>query len=399
MDNAPDIRTYQKLLFTCCLVSLACNLGSYMRIPVVPLFARSLGADAFQVGLINSSFLFMAGLLSLPLGILSDRLGRKSFIITGALVSAFSSLLLYASKTPSQMIWIYLFFGVGLAAFNPTMMSYVADISPATHLGRAYGWYTMALYGGMALGPAAGGYLGHLLGLRPVFLISGAFIFLMSWMVVLFLPGTSGVRRTKSEGSSAPSLGKLLGNRPLLGCWLATFGSCFGYGTFMTFVPLHANNLGMNAGHIGLIFTAQALCNAFCRIPFGQLSDRAANRGSLALAGFLVFAAALAGFGRFSGLAPFLLCSAVAGTGMGMIFTPLGALVSEVVPRESRGLAMGGYNTCIYLGMMSSSFVMGLVIRGMGFETGFFLAALITVLTAVLFCLSIRNYKSGKGLQ
>src|SRR5512135_654180 len=106
------IRSYRKLLLTCCLVSFACNLGSYMRIPVVPLFARSLGADAFKVGLINSSYLFMAGLLSIPFGILSDRMGRKSFITSGALISACSSVLLHFSGTPAQLIWIYLFFGI-----------------------------------------------------------------------------------------------------------------------------------------------------------------------------------------------------------------------------------------------------------------------------------------------
>lgn len=396
MDNATEIRTYRKLLFTCCLVSFACNLGSYMRIPVVPLFARSLGADAFQVGLINSSYLFMAGLLSMPFGILSDRLGRKFFIMSGALISAFSSILLNISGTPAQMIWIYLFFGIGLAAFNPTMMSYVADISPPTHLGRAYGWYTMALYGGMALGPAGGGFLAHSFGFRPVFLISGAFIFLMSWLVVFFLPGTDRNHRIESTRAAKPTFRSLLSNRPLLGCWVATLGSCFGYGTFMTFVPLHANDLGMNAGNIGLIFAVQALSNALCRIPFGHLSDRTANRGYLALAGFLLFALSLSGFGMFTGLMLFLSCSVIAGTGMGMIFISLGALVSEVVPRESRGLAMGGYNTCIYLGMMLSSFVMGLVIRAKGFETGFHLTALITIVTACLFYYSIRHFTSRK---
>ncbi len=399
LNNATDIRTYQKLLLTCCLVSFACNLGSYMRIPVVPLFARSLGADAFQVGLINSSYLLMAGLLSMPFGILSDRLGRKFFIMSGALISAFSSIMLYISGTPAQMIWIYLLFGIGLAAFNPTMMSYVADISPPTHLGRAYGWYTMALYGGMALGPAGGGFLAHALGFRPVFLISGAFIFLMSWLVVIFLPGTDRKKEVETKRVAKPPCRDLLRNRPLLGCWVATLGSCFGYGTFMTFVPLHANDLGMNAGDIGLIFAVQALSNALCRIPFGHLSDRSANRGYLALAGFLLFALSLAGFGIFTSLVLFLLCSVIAGTGMGMIFISLGALVSEVVPRDSRGLAMGGYNTCIYLGMMLSSFIMGLTIRWKGFESGFYVTALITVLTAGLFYLSIRDYQAKEEFQ
>ncbi len=392
LNSDQELRIYQKLLLTCCMVSFACNVGSYMRIPIVPLFARSLGADTFQVGLINSSFLFMAGLLSFPFGILSDRLGRKSFILSGALISASSSFLLYFCNSPMHMIWTYLFFGVGLAAFNPTMMSYVADISPASRLGRSYGWYTMALYGGMTLGPAAGGFIGHALGYRGVFLISGAFIFLMSWLVVFFIPssGTKPIRAPERKASDV--FREVRSNIPLLGCWLATLGSCFGYGTFMTFIPLYANRLGMNAGDIGLVFAAQALANALSRMPFGYLSDRIAKRGHLILFGFLVFALAMAGFARSHSMSMLLLCSSIVGVGLGILFTSLGALVSEVVPRTLRGLAMGGYNTCIYLGMMLSSLVTGLVIREKGFESGFYFTAVIAVMSAGLFYLSIRKY-------
>jgi DHA1 family multidrug resistance protein-like MFS transporter len=396
LNTDQEFRTYHKLLLTCCMVSFACNVGSYMRIPIVPLFARSLGADTFQVGLINSSFLFMAGLLSFPFGILSDRLGRKSFILSGALISASSSFLLYFCNTPAHMIWTYLFFGIGLAAFNPTMMSYVADISPISHLGRSYGWYTMALYGGMTLGPAAGGFIGHTLGFRALFLISGAFIFLMSWMVVFFIPQTALKPVRTPRPKSAEALSEVLGNHPLLGCWLATLGSCFGYGTFMTFIPLYANRLGMNAGDIGLVFAAQALSNALSRMPFGYLSDRIAKRGHLVILGFLVFSLSMAGFAISGGMMSMLFCSCMVGAGLGILFTSLGALVSEVIPRRSRGLAMGGYNTCIYLGMMLSALITGLVIREWGFENGFYFTAVIAVVTAGLFNLLVRKHSATR---
>jgi MFS transporter, DHA1 family, multidrug resistance protein len=88
------VPSYPVLLFTCCAVAAVCYFSSFMRIPVIPLYARSFGADAFQVGLINAAFLLMAGIVSLPLGILSDRLGRKLLIITGLALAAGSSFLL-----------------------------------------------------------------------------------------------------------------------------------------------------------------------------------------------------------------------------------------------------------------------------------------------------------------
>ncbi len=387
------VPSYGTLLFICCGVAFGGYLGSHMRLPVVPLFARSLGADTVEVGVINSAFLFTAGLLSLPLGILSDRLGRKRLACSGLLILAATSYLLYFSKTPMQMVWIYLFFGMGLAAFGPTMMSLVADISPATHLGRSYGWYTTALYTSMSLGPALGGVVAKEFGFLRVFLISGTLIFLVFWMVLLLLPRVRlvlGSRPAKKKGTAVAK--ELFQNRPLLGCWLVTLGGCFGLGMFVTYIPLHAQNQGLHVGHIGLVFALQGLCNALSRIPFGQLSDRVSKRGHLVVIGLVGFVGSMLGFAVSGSLVDFMVFAAALGISMGLAFTSIGALIAEVVPQESRGLAMGGYNTCIYFGMMLSSALMGPVIEAIGFESGFMITAVVNFVFIGLFHLFIKNF-------
>ena len=198
-SNKSAIPSYTTLLWICCGVAFGGFLGSHMRLPVVPLYARSLGADTVLVGIINSAFLLMAALLSFPLGMMSDRLGRKRLACFGALILSATSFLLYFSKTPWQMVWIYLFFGIGLAAFGPTMMSLVADISPATHLGRSYGWYTTALYTSMSLGPALGGFVAEELGFLQVFLISGILIFITFWLILFYLPRARHILDTRAK--------------------------------------------------------------------------------------------------------------------------------------------------------------------------------------------------------
>jgi MFS family permease len=389
----PSPPAYSTLLFICCGIAFTAYLGSYMRIPVVPLFARSLGASTVEVGIINAAFLLSAGLLSLPLGILSDRWGRKPLIIWGLAISLATSLLLYVSRSPGQLIWIYLIFGAGLAAVGPTLMSYAADISPSTHLGRTYGWYTTAMYCGMSLGPAVGGLIAQGWGFRPLFLVTGAFIFLIVWLVVFALPETGAAPGRRPGPRQVPGQTRgLLKNRPLLGCWLATLGGCFGLGMFVTFSPLHAHQHGVNVGQIGLIFTAQAVTNALCRIPFGRLTDRVQSRVRLAFLGFLAFAASLAGFGLSETLPQFFLAAAALGIAMALAFTPLGALVAETVAPEFRGLAMGGYNTCIYLEMMLSSALMGEVVERLGFDGGYILTTLVIFLASGIFLLLVQGF-------
>ena len=183
-----------------------------MRIPIVPIFAASLGADTVQVGLINSAFMIMAGLLSIPSGLLSDRIGRRIPLLVGLSLLAGSSFLLAVCQNPLQMGCIYLAFGIGLAALTPTLMSYVADITPSESLGRAFGWYTMSLYSGMTLGPAVGGFLGGLIGLRPIFIYSGSLIVLMLVLAYGLLPNPPRRQRPEAETMEPPLRGDFFGS-------------------------------------------------------------------------------------------------------------------------------------------------------------------------------------------
>ena len=164
---------------------------------------------------------------------------------------------------------------------------------------------------------------------------------------------------------------------------------CFAFGMFVSFLPLHAKAQGLNAGHIGILFAAQALSNVLLRIPLGRLSDRL-DRGTFSACGLALLGVSLATAGAFSALVPLVACAALVGAGMGTSFTALGALVAEVVSRDERGLALGVYNSCIYLGMMLSSATMGGVIHLVGFGWGFALAGGFTVMAAMVFLSAFR---------
>jgi MFS transporter, DHA1 family, multidrug resistance protein len=375
-------QSYSVLLLICCGIVLGCYFGTYMRFPVVPLFAQSLGGDTVLVGVINAAFLLAAGALSLPLGLMATRLGMKRLAASGLLMLAASSFLLAVSSTPHQLIWIYLLSGAGLAAFGPTTMSYVAGISPPTHLGRAYGWYTTALYVGMSLGPGAGGFAAEAWGFPTVFILSGLSIFATFWATFLFLPRA---RHVMAVGHGHSPIGRavlreIFRNQPLLGSWVATGGGCFGLGTFLTYLPLHAHAQGLTYSQIGIIFAIQGLVNAASRLPFGHLSDRVKHRSLLVVLGLLGIVASLVGYGISRRPLHFDLCAVAMGISMGLAFTSVAAFTVETVLPEFRGLAMGGYNSAIYLGMMVSSAGLGPIIGRIGFEDGFLVTALITLL-------------------
>jgi predicted MFS family arabinose efflux permease len=80
------------------------------------------------------------------------------------------------------------------------------------------------------------------------------------------------------------------------------------------------------------------------------------------------------------------------GIGMGLTFTSVAALCVETVRPDHRALAMGGYNSAIYLGMMVSAAGLGPIIGLTGYKDGFLLTTLITVLITGIAFLLLKNF-------
>ncbi|OGP77034.1 MAG: hypothetical protein A2Z13_03660 [Deltaproteobacteria bacterium RBG_16_64_85] len=355
-----------------CTLTFVLYLGAYMRLPLVPLFAQKLGASTFHVGLIHAGFMLAATLLSVPLGLVSDRLGRRRLILAGMAISGLTSLLLLIARSPLHVGAIYLFSGVGLACFSPAMMSYVGDVSPVPFLGRAYGWYTSALYLGMAAGPGLGGALAGG-GFGTAFLLSAIVIAAGLLLGGPRMPAPPPVIRLPS-GHLLADFREITRNRAVLACWSTTFFSTYAWGSLFAFFPLYARDTGISIAHTGLIFTCQAAANALFRIPFGHLSDRSGKRVPFILAGNLLFGLSIMAVGQANTLIPLYALFVAVGGSMAATFTAIGTLLSESVPTRIRGLAMGGYNTCIYGGFTVSAATLGAVISRTGFPAGFAVA-------------------------
>ncbi len=392
-DCRSEQREFARLLTICCLITFGCYFAISMRLPVVPLYASGLGIGTSRIGMINAAFYLVAGILALPAGMLSDVIGRRRLAVAGTLILFTGMLLLLFARAFSHLAGVYLLLGVGIAAFGPTMMAWVSAISPPTHLGRAYGWYTTALFCGLGMGPAAGGVLGQGLGYRSVFLAGAVLSAFNIWAVTRFLPVPAPVAvYPKPTGISRATARRLLANRPLIGCWLATFGANIIGGVFFTYLPLLAHERGLDAGQIGMVFLVQSVANAASRIPFGALSDRLGRRKYQAFCGTLLATAAVAGFVNARSFFNFLLAAACLGTSLAVAFTSIGALIAETAEPRFRGLALGGYNSFIYFGLMAGSMGWGPLIESVGFANGFMIAGAVNLFFVALFIVSMWGH-------
>lgn len=370
-------------LFIACFVTFVLYIGAYMRIPLIPLYAKYRNASPSEVGLINFLFMLAAAAVAFPMGISSDRWGRRRMMLTGIFLSGLTSLVVPFCKTPLQIMLFYLFGGVGIASFTPSIMSYIGDISSPGFIGRAYGYYTTSLYAGMSLGPAIGGFIASKYTLETSFFVSSAII------ALIFIVAITLLRDVKNPGDkisiNRTSITEIVRKPAINRCWIATLCLTFTWGVSITFFPLFAHEKGVSAFLIGVIFAFQALFNTIVRLPVGRLSDRMGMRIPFIIVGMLGSALSTLSIVLSERVINFILFSSVLGISMGMSFVIMGSLLTEESPQNGRGFVMGGFSTAIYTGIAMSSLVGGKIIEVGGYVTAFFIASFASVLGSILF--------------
>jgi len=130
-------------------------VGVLMIIPLLPFYAKTMGAGGFVVGLLVSSF-SIAQLLMAPVwGRLSDHYGRRPALIVGMTASAIA----YVVFAYADSLWLLFLSRLVQGAGGGTVsviQAYVADALQPKERAKGLGWLSAATNAGVALGPLLG---------------------------------------------------------------------------------------------------------------------------------------------------------------------------------------------------------------------------------------------------
>ena len=111
-------------------------MGLGFIIPLFPIYIAEKGASNFELGLIVSGFTFSQFLVQPFFGGLSDRFGRKPFMVGGmACYGLVASLYVFADNLP-QVFLVRLLHGVGAGMIWPALSAFVIDQSPVERRGK-----------------------------------------------------------------------------------------------------------------------------------------------------------------------------------------------------------------------------------------------------------------------
>lgn len=376
-----------------CTVGIFCFISYNMvRMPVLALFAESLGASPERVGLIVSVSTLTGVFLKLPSGALSDIYGRKFLLRIGVVAFGLPPFFYPFITDLDSLTALRFFHGLATAIFAPSALATVAELYRERR-GAALGTYTACTQSGSLLGPFIGGYLIYAAGFSAAFVTAGIFGCIA---VLLFysLHLDVATPRVQEKGFAALLAEMWKGfvvvsrNRKVLITSVTDAAKMIANGALMAFLPLYGVSVGLNPGEVGLLFTVQAFTSFFSKPIMGRVSDRV-GRQPLIMLGLIICAATFVSMPHVGWFPLLLALSAGFGFGEAVVSSSSSALVADSSEFKTLGAGMGMQGTIMDIGHASGPLLAGVLIANMSYAGAFAIIAGIQLLAAGVFWLTM----------
>ena len=381
----------RQILITLLLSVFIALLGIGIIIPVMPVFATELGANGLALGMIIAAFSVSRGLLQPVVGNLSDRLGRKGFLVTGLFIYGVVGLLIPQAGSIINLLLIRAFQGVGSAMIVPIGMAYMSVLAPPGQEGRYQSYLNIAIFCGIGCGPVIGGIVSDLLGFESVFYVMAALSFGAFTLVLKNMPAQQAQVKASATGL-LKSLQMMMQSRLTLGILLARLVTMVIMVPSMAFLPLLMTQTIEASGlQIGFVIACRTLVNAVLQVPAGKVVDKY-NKLFLLVTGCICLSGVIMLIPFMKTFVMFLLIYCLLGLGEAIIWPVLGAYASiEGRKRYGHGTMMGVFSLAMSGGIMAGAMLSGLSMDVWGIEFAYFVTAATVLIGTSVAALLIRS--------
>ncbi|CAE6786629.1 MFS transporter [Nitrospira defluvii] len=387
--------TTSRSFFYLCTLGVFCFISyNLVRMPVLSLFAESLGAGPERIGLIVSVSTITGVLLKLPSGALSDIYGRKMLLRIGVVAFGLPPFIYPFISDLNALTALRFVHGLATAIFAPSALATVADLYKERR-GAALGTYTACTQSGSLLGPFLGGWLAHAAGFPTAFVTAGIFG-CIAILIFFSLHLDEPPPRVREKGLAPviTEMGKgflaVARNRKVLITSSTDAAKMIANGALMAFLPLYGLSIGLNAGEVGLLFSVQAFTSFFSKPVMGRVSDRI-GRQPLIVLGLVICSTTFITMPHVESFAVMLLLSSGFGFGEAVVSSSSAALVADSSEFKRLGAGMGMQGTVMDIGHASGPLLAGFLIAHASYQGAFAVIAGIQILAAVAFWATMRS--------
>lgn len=373
-------------------------LGIGIIVPVMPVFAKELGAGGFALGMIIAAFSVTRGLLQPVVGNLSDKWGRKGFLVAGLFIYGLVGLLIPMAADVDELIVIRAFHGIGSAMIVPIAMAYMSLLAPTGQESRYMSYLNVAVFCGIGCGPIIGGALSDLWGLSSVFYTMAGLSLAALLLVVIYMPRQ--VTSTNVTGEKLfSSLFRMVASRKTAGILLARYATMIIMVPTMAFLPLLMSEWqGITGFQIGVVIACRTLINAVLQVPFGKLADAYSKR-RLFLISCLGLAVVVFTIPHFSTVTAMAAIYLLLGCFEAAVWAVLGGYASiEAKSHYGHGTMMGMFAFAMSAGVFTGAVLAGWVMDTWGIIEAYHVSGVIVLLFTLVAYIMISGAEKFESI-
>ena len=396
IDQGPSPSAARGALVRLCAAGFVAYCSySICRAPLLPLFARELGAGPSLIGFVMGASTLTGVFLKLPAGALSDLFGRRRLLIAGALVFATLPFTYLAISTLAWLVALRFVHGGATAIFGPVASATLSDIAPAERRGGWLSAYSTAQGTGQAIGPILAGYA----------IAAGRFdlAFAASGLIGLGAPliVTTWPASPKREASPRPSwqafkqgVSEVVSDRLVLITSAAHAAQFVLNGMLNAFLPLYGREvLHLSGSELGWLFGLQTVTTLMVRPVIGVLSDRVGRR-TVIVTGLTICSLAVFSLSGATTLTTVVAVVLTYGAGVAITTAATSAYITDITRRARYGAAHGVFGTIYDIGDALGPIAAGALVAGVGYSRMFQVMAAVAVTMAVVFAVATSRHPS-----
>ena len=373
-----------------CIVNFLWWIGLYLYVPVLPVYIQSSGAQLGMVGVVLAAYAIPQVLLRIPIGVWSDRLGRrKPLVAAGIIFTSLGALGLGLVSTPWLLFIFRTVTGIG-ASMWVVFPLYFTSYYPAGDSGRAIGLISFVRSISLIAATVGGGFIADEFGLQQPFLIAA----LLGVFAIAALLFTREQRPPRLEAASWQSFMSTATSPLLLTVSVvaillnfAVFTGVFG------FIPIYAAEIGASSSQLGIITMINLGFSALAALAAPWVWERLSYRSAMIWGALLISVSLLVI--PFTSAVPQLMAVQVSyGLGSGVLMTVLMTLSIHGIPQQQQATAMGVFQAVYAIGMLAGPLVSGFLGSSFGLSTVFYLTAIFSLLVAIMAFLPVFSRRS-----
>ena len=356
-------------------------LGLFMIYPVFAAYAGTLtGANPYLIGEALGIYGLTQGLLQIPFGLLSDRIGRKVMIVIGLVLFGIGSAVAAVSTTIGGVIIGRALQGAG--AVGSVILALVADLTGEDSRTAAMAMVGITIGASFLVALLAGPVVASFIGVAGIFWLMVALALVGIAITQFVVPNPPRIRVHRDAEAVPALLGAVLRNRELLRLDLGIFAlHAMLTASFLVIPDLLRSIAGVAVHDQWMIYLPVLLISVAVMVPAIIVAEKYRRMKGVFLSAVAALVASQ--FMLFYGSANvFVLLAAliVFFSAFNVMEASLPSLITKVVPPDVKGTAMGVYSSLQFLGIFVGGIVGGVAHQHQGNEGVF---ALTTVLAVI----------------